>query len=220
MSDPPAVKPARERILDAAAAVMREKGIASTTTKAIAAAAGYSEAMLYKHFADKQELFLLILLERMPVMRPRVAAVGWGDLAANIADVVGQLVRYFAEVWPMGISIFGAPDLLTQHREGVKRHGGTGPTGPVRMLTTYLDAERDAGRILADADTVSAARVLVGFAFHQAFLAAWEGEHVVAGAPELSAAAVANVLPGLTGAPGSPGPERPTPFEVGSSTIN
>ena len=33
------VKPARERILDAAAVVMREKGVANTTTKAIAAAA-------------------------------------------------------------------------------------------------------------------------------------------------------------------------------------
>jgi AcrR family transcriptional regulator len=48
-------QPASERILDAAAA-MREKGLANITTKAIAAAAGYSEAMLYKHFADKQEL--------------------------------------------------------------------------------------------------------------------------------------------------------------------
>jgi AcrR family transcriptional regulator len=191
------VKPARERILDAAAVVMREKGVANTTTKAIAAQAGYSEAMLYKHFADKQELFLLLLKERLPMVRPRLAAPGWGDLAGNLAEIVEQLVGYYAELFPMSVSIFSSPDLLAQHREGIERHGGLGPVGPVRMLTNYLDAERDAGRLRADADTVSAAQLLVGAAFHQGFLAAYESKTSVDNAAALAAAAVATVLPGL-----------------------
>ena len=191
------VKPARERILDAAATVMRERGVANTTTKAIAAEAGYSEALLYKHFADKQELFLLLLKERLPMVRPRLAAPGWGDLAANLSDIVGQLTDYYAELFPMSVSIFSSPDLLKQHREGVERHGGWGPVGPVRMLTNYLDAEREAGRLRADADTVTAAQVLVGVAFHQAFLAAYQGNSTVEGTPALATAAVATVLPAL-----------------------
>ena len=55
----------RDRILDAAATVMREKGIAKATTKEIARAAGYSEALLYKHFADKQEIYMGVLRERV-----------------------------------------------------------------------------------------------------------------------------------------------------------
>lgn len=191
------VKPARERILDAAATVMRQRGVAKTTTKAIAAEAGYSEAMLYKHFADKQELFLLLLKERLPMVRPRLAAPGWGDLAANLADIVEQLIDYYADLFPMSVSIFSAPELLQQHREGIARHGGWGPVGPVRMLTNYLDAERDAGRLGADANTVTAAQLLVGVAFHQAFLAAYEGRSTVDGSHDLAAAAVASVLPAL-----------------------
>ena len=192
------VKPARERILDAAAVVMRERGVANTTTKASAAAAGYSEAMLYKHFADKQELFLVLLKERLPGVRPRLAAPGWGDLAANLAEIVEQLMNYYADLFPMSVSIFSAPELLVHHREGIARHGGFGPVGPVRMLTNYLDAEREAGRIREDADTSAAAQLLVGVAFHQGFLAAYEGSTTVEGAHELALAAVATVLPGLT----------------------
>jgi AcrR family transcriptional regulator len=192
------VKPARERILDAAAVVMRERGVANTTTKAIAAAAGYSEAMLYKHFADKQELFLLLLKERLPGVRPRLAAPGWGDLSANLAEIVEQLMNYYADLFPMSVSIFSAPELLAQHRDGIARHGGSGPVGPVRMLANYLDAERGAGRIRQDADTAAAAQLLVGVAFHQGFLAAYESRTSVDGAHDLAAAAVAAILPALT----------------------
>ncbi|HEX4443387.1 MAG TPA: TetR/AcrR family transcriptional regulator [Galbitalea sp.] len=191
------VKPARERILDAAAAVMHDQGLANATTKAIAARAGYSEAMLYKHFVDKQELFLLVLKERMPSLRPRLAAAGTGQLAANLQGVVAQLMDYFADLFPMSVSIFSAPDLLAQHREGVARHGGIGPTAPIRLLAGYLDEERVAGRIRHDADTNAAASLLVGMAFHQGFLAAFEGKSTVVGAENLAASAVAIVLPGL-----------------------
>jgi AcrR family transcriptional regulator len=191
------VKPARERILDAAAAVMHNQGLANATTKAIAARAGYSEAMLYKHFADKQELFLLVLKERMPGLRPRLTAAGTGDLATNLQGVVTQLMDYFADLFPMSVSIFSAPDLLAQHRDGVARHGGIGPTAPIRLLAGYLDEERLAGRIRKDADTNAAASLLVGMAFHQGFLASFGGESTVEGAAEIAASAVAIVLPGL-----------------------
>jgi AcrR family transcriptional regulator len=191
------VKPARERILDAAAEVMRTRGLANATTKAIAAAAGYSEAMLYKHFADKQELFLLVLKERLPAIRPPVAQAGTGDLAVNLAAVIESMMNYFAELFPMTVSIFSAPELLAQHREGVMRHGGVGPTGPIRMVTRYLDEERRAGRIRADADLESVARLLAGVAFQQGFLAAFNGRTSVDGAAELATSAVAAVLPAL-----------------------
>jgi AcrR family transcriptional regulator len=197
MSVDPEVKPARERILDAAAAVMRERGVANTTTKAIAAKASYSEAMLYKHFVDKQELFLLVLKERLPALHPTLAVVGTGDLATNIAQLVEQLMNYYAELFPMSVSIFSAPELLVQHREGVKRHGGQGPSAPIRMVTRYLDAERGTGRIVNEADTVAVAELLVGVAFHQGFLAAFEGRNSVPDAPQIAKAAVESVLSSL-----------------------
>jgi AcrR family transcriptional regulator len=65
----------RDRILDAAAHVMRTRGFARTTTKEIARAAGYSEATLYKHFQDKTDLFLAVLKERLPSLGSTLSAL-------------------------------------------------------------------------------------------------------------------------------------------------
>ena len=192
------VKPARERILDAAAAVMREKGLTSTTTKAIAAAAGYSEALLYKHFADKQELFLSVLKERVP--QAHLDSPGDGDLAGNLTGIVEQLMGFFVETFPIAASIFGSPELLAQHRQAITGRG-YGPAGPVHRVQAYLDAERHAGRVSAASDTTSAARLLVGAAFHQGFLAAFDGFRTVSNAHAIAAGIVATVLPALTEAP-------------------
>jgi len=188
------VKPARERILDAAAAVMREKGLTSTTTKAIAAAAGYSEALLYKHFADKQDLFLSVLKERVPQVR--LDSPGDGDLADNLTGIVEQLMEFFVQTFPVAASVFGSPELLAEQRKAVTGRG-YGPAGPVYRVQAYLDAEQDAGRISAASDTTSAARLLVGAAFHQGFLAAFDGFRTVSNARVIAAGIVATVLPAL-----------------------
>ena len=192
MSETPEVKSSRERILDAAAAVMRERGVANATTKAIATAAGYSEAMLYKHFADKQELFLCVLKERVPALGD-LPKPGEGDPRENVVVLVEKLMNYYAELFPMSVSVFSEPELLVQHREGVKRHGGVGPVGPILLVERYLAAEKDAGR-LAVADTRAAAQLLAGIAFQQGFLAAFEGRSTVSDARALAAAAVSAVV--------------------------
>ncbi|MBO0804105.1 MAG: TetR/AcrR family transcriptional regulator [Nocardiopsaceae bacterium] len=189
------VKPARERILDAAAAVMREKGLANTTTKAIAAAAGYSEALLYKHFADKQELFLTVLKERVP--QARLDSPGDGELIDNLTAIVEQLMGFFTQTFPIAASVFGAPELLAEHRKAMMGRGH-GPAGPVHGVQSYLDAEQHAGRISAASDTASAARLLVGAAFHQGFLAAFDGFRTVGNAHAIAAGIVATILPALT----------------------
>jgi len=50
-------KDRRQKIFLAAIPLFAEYGIKATTTKAIAQAAGVSEALLYQHFASKDELF-------------------------------------------------------------------------------------------------------------------------------------------------------------------
>jgi len=195
----PTAKPGRERILDAAAAVMRDKGITSATTKAIAAAAGYSEPMLYKHFADKQELFLAVLEERLPSVRPAIAAGGaTGDLVESIAAILEQLMSFYVEVFPLTASLYGDPKLLARHREGVRRAGDWGPTGPILLVREYLDIQRDEGRVREDADTEAAAQLLVGAAFQSGFLATFSGRTAVPDAAARSRALAAAILPSLT----------------------
>jgi hypothetical protein len=65
-------------------------------------------------------------------------------------------------------------------------------------MQAYLDAEQHVGRISAASDTTSAARLLVGAAFHQGFLAAFDGFRTVGNARAIAAGVVATVLPALT----------------------
>jgi AcrR family transcriptional regulator len=53
----------RERIIDAARAVMLNKGLVRATTKEIARAAGVSEGTIYNYFASKEDLFLCTLTQ-------------------------------------------------------------------------------------------------------------------------------------------------------------
>jgi len=164
----------RDRILDAAATVLRERGITRTTTKEIARAAGCSEALLYKHFSDKQELFLGVLSERAPRLDAPADLAGRGTVTENVTTLVGQLLAFYARSFPMAASILGAPELLAAHREGLGRRGA-GPQGPALQVQAYLDAEVRGGRLAAGVDTEAVARTLAGAALFEAFLATYAG---------------------------------------------
>ena len=51
----------RQQILEVAMRLFSQHGFRGTTTKEIAQAAGVSEAMVFRHFATKQELYSAIL---------------------------------------------------------------------------------------------------------------------------------------------------------------
>lgn len=51
----------RQRIVEAAVDLFSRKGFRGTTTREIAEAAGISEAMIFKHFATKRELYSAII---------------------------------------------------------------------------------------------------------------------------------------------------------------
>ena len=51
----------RLQILSVAVSLFSERGFRGTTTKEIAQAAGVSEAMVFRHFATKEELYAAIL---------------------------------------------------------------------------------------------------------------------------------------------------------------
>ena len=139
----------RERILDAALAVMRSHGVARATTKEIAREAGYSEAALYKHFDDKTALFVAVLVERVPsrlgeVLAGLPARVGTGDLEEVLAEVAHEALAFYGETFPIAASVFSEPAVLTAHRAALDRLG-TGPHVTFDAVADYL-AARGAGR--------------------------------------------------------------------------
>jgi AcrR family transcriptional regulator len=71
-TNPPANATRRQQILDTAAAVFAEKGIASTTVRDISEQVGIYSGSLYHHFKSKEEIVAGIL---EPVVASQVAAL-------------------------------------------------------------------------------------------------------------------------------------------------
>jgi AcrR family transcriptional regulator len=168
----------RELILDAAAHVLRSRGLAKTTTKEIAKAAGYSEATLYKHFTDKEDLFLQVMRHRLPPLTNRLFELpelaGTGTVAGHLEQLCRHAIAFYGQSMPMAASLLSEPTLLARHRERLAVEGA-GPHVPVEQLAKYLDAERRLGRLNADVDPDAAASLLLGACFQQAFLATFRG---------------------------------------------
>lgn len=196
MDDTSATTNARERIIDAAWDVMKTDGLVNATTKTIAGRAERSEALIYRYFADKQELFLAVLLERLHPLPQESMVAGRGELAENLVSVSLNLQRYYAELLPITASLFGSPELLRQHRDGVQRRGGLGPSAPVAAVIEYLEEERSIGRVTNTADLPAIAALLVGAALQHGFLVAYGDAGDVVGIR--ASALVAAVVPALT----------------------
>ncbi|MGL5930512.1 MAG: TetR/AcrR family transcriptional regulator [Dermatophilaceae bacterium] len=167
---------ARERILDAAAVIMRRDGLVRATTKEIAREAECSEALLYKHFPDKRDIFLRVLTERSPRLDVAADMPGTATVTGNLEALVAILLRFYEQSFPIAASIFSSGDLLTAHREAMNDRGA-GPNAPSRILVGYLNEEMRLGRLpTTDADAV--ARLLTGAALHEAFLATYAGQRI------------------------------------------
>ncbi|MGW7532142.1 TetR/AcrR family transcriptional regulator [Amycolatopsis sp. NPDC054798] len=164
----------REEIVAAAATVMREQGYAHATTKAIAQAAGYSEALLYKHFRDKTALFLAVLKEELPDLAAtatRLAeAPGKAEFSDNLAELTTTALAFYCASFPISVSIFSSRELLRTHRDTLEN----GPDLPIQYVAGYFAAEVELGRLPSDLDVEATARLLLGACFQEAFLASFE----------------------------------------------
>lgn len=167
---------ARERILTAAAAIMHRDGLVRATTKEIAREAGCSEALLYKHFPDKRDIFLRVLTERSPRLDLAGGLPGTGTVVAHLERFVADLLEFYEQGFPMAASIFSSTELLRAHREALTARGA-GPHGPSAILARYLDEEVRLERLPA-LDTDAIARLLTGAALHEAFLATYAGTSI------------------------------------------
>ncbi|MCX5439012.1 MULTISPECIES: TetR/AcrR family transcriptional regulator [unclassified Streptomyces] len=165
-------KPARVRIVDAAHELMLSIGLARATTKEIAKAADCSEAALYKYFANKEELFVTVLSERLPKLGPLLAELskepGAKSVEENLTEIAREAALFYEQTFPMAASLYAEPQLKRRHEEAL-REMGTGPHRPIQGLDAYLRSEQDAGRVSRDADTYAAASLLLGACAQRAF---------------------------------------------------
>jgi AcrR family transcriptional regulator len=185
---------------------MREQGIARATTKQIAAVAGCSEALLYKHFRAKVDLFVAVLQERTPgelaaFLTGLRDAAGQRTVEENLVEVADRALAFYRESFLIAVSIFFEREVFEAYRAALLERGA-GPQMVSRWLADYLRAERDAGRVRADADPEAAAALLVGACLQHAFL----GQFVEQPEPGGHARSLVRMLlPGLVAGVGGEG---------------
>lgn len=156
---------------------MREQGLVRATTKLIAQTASCSEALLYKHFPDKRDLFLAVLQERSPRLLPSGPPDPHCDIRERLTDVTARLLEFYGQNFPMAAALFGDRALLAAHREALAARGA-GPRAPSSVITGILREAMARGELSTDVDPESAAQLLAGAALHEAFLAAFDDRAV------------------------------------------
>lgn len=204
-------RPAPERIIDAAERLIRTAGFVHATTKEIAREAGCSEALLYKHFVNKEDIFLRVLFERMPGLGALLTELD-GDPGRGrsveecLRAVADRAMDFYQEILPMTGALLAEPGLLARFAEGLAAVGRKGPSEAADALAGYLVRERECGRIRADADTRAAAAMLLGACFQRAFFVAFGGPAAVQPADDFAAALSRTVWAALTPPPAAPPP--------------
>jgi AcrR family transcriptional regulator len=85
----------REQLISVATKLFAERGYEATTTAAIAEAAGVTEPILYRHFENKQDLFVAIVREMSDLTMRH-----WNGLTAGTSDPaegIRRIARQFPE---------------------------------------------------------------------------------------------------------------------------
>lgn len=162
----------RERLIDAAERIIRERGIGAVTTKEVARETGLAEATLYRHFPDKTALLLAVFGERMPgnflaQIGGLAARAGTGTVVAQLETLVVAALTFFVQTAPLSAAAAADPALAARHYARL-RDLGTGPDVAQRALVDYLRAEQGLGRVHAGANVEMAGAVLLGVCFQQA----------------------------------------------------
>ncbi|MBE1583286.1 TetR/AcrR family transcriptional regulator [Nonomuraea angiospora] len=158
-----ALRDVREQLFDAAERILLRDGPSALTSRAVTAEAGCAKGVLHRHFEDFDAFLAELVLDRVARMDAQAAALrgsaGTGTVAGNLADALTGLFESVA---------VGIVALVTFRDELRARLRRSWPVGlPVlteagAMIASYLRAERDLGRVAADADVDTLAPTLIG----------------------------------------------------------
>ncbi|HEX2050581.1 MAG TPA: TetR/AcrR family transcriptional regulator [Actinomycetota bacterium] len=169
----------RSQIVAAAAHVMQTCGLSGATTKEIARAAGCAEGTLYKHFPDKEALFVSVMRERVgarvaPLVRLPERA-GTRSVRRNLEEVVRTALDFFRELMPLQSAMYANPSLLAAQRKAMKERG-FGPHVVIAAIAEYVRREQRLGRVRRGAHPEVIATLLMGGCYNYLFVRDFTGD--------------------------------------------
>lgn len=158
------LRDARQQLFDAAESVLLRDGPDGLTSRAVTEEAGCAKGVLHRHFADFDAFLTDLVLDRATQLETQASALresaGTGTVTGNLTAALSILFG------PVPVAII---PLVTFRDELRTRLRQARPGGGIAILaeattaiSAYLAAERERGRIAADADIDSLTLSLVG----------------------------------------------------------
>jgi AcrR family transcriptional regulator len=160
-----AIRDVRAQLFDAAERVLLRDGAHALTSRAVTAEAGCAKGVLHRHFADFDTFLADLVMDRVQRMDGQAAALlvsaGTGIVVGNLT---GALTAIFESVAVAMVPLITFRDDLRARLRETWPAGVPVLTEAVAMIASYLRAEREIGRIAADADVDTLAATLIGAA--------------------------------------------------------
>jgi AcrR family transcriptional regulator len=179
----------RDHLITTAARLIDERGSAGLGVRDIAREAQVADGVLYNYFEDKEDLLAHALLAHVATVMegmPQMPPAGTGTVAENLRQFIDIGIGALARVVPAFAGLLAQPKVLKRFHAmvggdaafagdaaasgdaagGQAAPGGEAgadrPGGLPGILTAYLRAEQQLGRIHEEADVDAAVTLVVG----------------------------------------------------------
>jgi AcrR family transcriptional regulator len=160
-----AIRDPRGQLFDAALRILLRDGPAALTSRAVTAEAGVAKGVLHRHFADFDAFLTDLALDQIALIDRQAAdlraAAGTGTVAGNLAAALPALFN------PAVLALIRLVIARDEMRARLRAAAGSRIpllSESTALVAGYLTAERDRGRITADADIGTLAPTLTGAA--------------------------------------------------------
>lgn len=153
----------RKQLFDAAERVLLRDGPAALTSRAVTTEADVAKGVLHRHFTDFDDFLAELVRDRITRLADQAALL---EASAGTRTVADNLIDALIELFdPISVALTSLVFFRDELRARVRKQHGLPILAEARdMLAGYLSAEREQGRIAADADVDSLALSLIGAA--------------------------------------------------------
>ncbi|MGA2828556.1 MAG: TetR family transcriptional regulator [Streptosporangiaceae bacterium] len=157
------LRDARQQLFDAAERVLLRDGPGALTSRAVTTEADCAKGVLHRHFDDFDDFLADLVRDRIARMDAQAAALRESAGTGMVVDnLTGALTDLFGSVAVAIVSLVIFRDELRVRLRQATPTGIPLLTEAAAMIASYLAAERDLGRIAADADIDTLAPTLLG----------------------------------------------------------
>jgi AcrR family transcriptional regulator len=143
-----------EQILMAARQVFLEQGFNAPTTE-IAAKAGISSGSIFKRYQTKEALFFAAMNSESQWAGGLGSLVGHGDLKVNLEAIAHAVLSFARELLPCLMLAWSLRQQGREDQDSIIARD-------IRLLSEFLQAERELGRLRPSLDTQVTAATFVG----------------------------------------------------------